>query len=311
MPAQLLAALRCGLYGNMGCRFADNLELDLPSLTSGHVLAGSHGNNVDTELAQHFIALLPRVVSKTVAYEFLKELYALTFAWTNKPTPHFLQQKNQGNRCAPSATPKQLTRYISIKGFFWLFLNTKRKFDNPTRAVMRREVDYFFDCLQEPLNLSFKYRHLPIARLHGDRDHLPAPAWVVPFEQAPHRRDAVKSLDPAHQVKQVVQWLGLPGYANAAARQEQMGLVAINFSLPSNQSLYKPTVLDALDSEFFLAAPNMGDCGLTQPLESSLSCSDKKRVGQGLPEYLCQPFTVPVISATDQVAIELIGFFAD
>ncbi|MBF0439089.1 MAG: hypothetical protein HQL93_08200 [Magnetococcales bacterium] len=138
---------------------------------------------------------------------------------------------------------------------------------------------------------------------------MPNPAWACSYDEAPHRQPEHTSLSDDEKVRNVVERLALPGFATPEERRRKIGLVAINFTL-SAEELYKPTVLDALDSGFFLPGPTKGCAGMTYPLVSGLDRADINMAGQGVKEYICVPVAVPVQDSTG-VAVELVGFFAD
>ncbi|MBF0439088.1 MAG: hypothetical protein HQL93_08195 [Magnetococcales bacterium] len=122
--------------------FADNLELDLPSLTSGHQLALSYGNNVQRELEQKFVAQLADVLNETDENEFFKKLHAVTFELSGGIKPHFLQPENQPNRCADGE--RRLTRYVSILSFYDNWFNSEKITRINTAIIKRNHIEIFF-----------------------------------------------------------------------------------------------------------------------------------------------------------------------
>ncbi|MBF0190521.1 MAG: hypothetical protein HQL99_05150 [Magnetococcales bacterium] len=286
--------------------FADTLELDLPSLSSRHPWANRHGNNVQPDLEALFVSGLGGVLAHGDDETFLKALHATTVRLEGAVRPHFLCAGNAPNRCP--VQEHRLTRYVRVPFFYQQWMDPAQASPTPDPATMGRMVRRHLARLGRITAPSLEKSWIawPMDVTGG---HLPSGAWVVRAADAPHRRGEMAILSEDEKVRKVVEWLALPGFSTPEQRREHIGLIAIDFV--SSTPLYKPTVLDALNSVFFWPGPTTGCHGLTQPLESDLVSPDNRRRGLGVSEQLCEPLEVPVWDASGQLMVELVGFFAD
>lgn len=310
-PALVQALTRLKQLVEPAClRLAENLELDFPCLTSTHRLAGNHGNNVVESLALRYSQKIVGAASTDVDV-WLKELNRASFGLdASADAPHFLQTDNGTNRCADDHKPLVGVRYLSARAFRYYFVNNAN-FSAPAETI-RAELDVFFDTLpmKETLPEGWLGLEFSAARTRG---MLPRPIWITPWEGAPHRMQNRRDED--HRAREIVRKMGLPGYDTQQKRLDQVGLIAVHFAI-GERDLYKPTVLDAIDSLFFFPAPTEQFHGNTHCLVDDLTALKPSMAGKGPKEYIAEPFPVPVklpdVPAEGDpsgVKVERIGYF--
>lgn len=299
--------------GSFQCaRLCENLHLDFPDLASTHPLAGERGNNVAQSLAATFTARAAALADAADPDRLMKVLHETSYLLHDVGMePHFLHPHNAHNRCADEAVYRRpFTRYLDYRAFMRRFIDPARDRGRIRATELEAVVDGFLDAVTQ-------VDAAELARGWLGWDHAgcraagrpPAPVWITPAAQAPHRAAGTERMDEAARARWVVRGMALPGYGSRAQREERIGLVAVIFDLEAGIDLYKPTVLDAVDSPLFLPGPHAGCCGLTYLLQEDLR-TPAAYPAAGHDEYICMPFKVPV-KVGDTVKVERVGRFRE
>jgi hypothetical protein len=281
----LLARLRASTDADV-LRFADLLEMDLAGFSkTGHegtTHGPNYGDNIPTGAQGHFEPKVRPLVSKVpaTAQDIVKELAGF-FGDPLQKT--FNDDCNKSNRCNPGAF--RALRYIAVSRFFQNFLRvtpTLPRVGDPKRAVKAR--DYLDEKIRELDEDSKVYAALANPKRSGR-------VWVTRSDCAcPHEVARARGLSEAETCNFVVQQMGLLGFDNVRAKQEHLGMIALEYI--SNIEMYRPTVLDALPSLddkamvlAFYPGPKGKDHGETLPLEVSLSAPGTRAL-PGVPEWI-------------------------
>jgi len=175
----------------------------------------------------------------------------------------------------------------------------------------RRMLDRFFKRLNSKSipgkMFSRCWLGIPPSAVAGDKHRLPLPVWITPGQIAPHDHGDFQTLqNESEQAKKIVKTLALPGYETEEDRKDKMGIVAIRFSIGDGIDVFKPTILDALDSPFFFPGKTDEPHGQTIMLNNQYRPAGE----HGAKEFICKSFQVPV-KIDRQLMVEKIGYFKD
>ena len=298
---------------------AENIKLDFSTVNSAHKKAADYGNNVAVEMEQRFRS---KILNIDATKDIVDQLTLMAFhLLSNQKKAHFLcPGNNQNQLCKDDAGYEaSFTRYISMKTFC---RHIQQDAENDTEGGLldiqsggidekRRMIDRFFKRLNSksmPVKTFAKcWLGIPSPLVAKNRHLLPLPVWITPGKTAPHDHEDFQTLQSeSERAKRVVRTLALPGYEEEKNRKEMMGIVAIRFFIRDDIDVFKPTILDAIDSPLFFPGKTAEAHGRTIMLNNQYLPSGQ----HGAKEFICKSFQVPV--KTDrQLMVEKIGYFEE
>jgi len=296
---------------------SQNLELDFPSLKSSHKKAGIHGNNVSPEMENKFQDKLSNVDMKA---DLIRQLIEIVFhLCSSGKKAHFLCSENGRNLSPKDEMGKNIyfTRYISMKAFS-RYIQQQSQNDQSGRLIdvrnlslseKRRMIDKFFKRLSSKSipakTFSQCWLGISPSAVAQNRLFFPFPVWITPGKNAPHdQMDFQRLQSEAERAQKIVKTVALPGYEKSDQIKENMGIVAISFSMRDDIDIFKPTILDAINSPYFFPGKKEDAFGQTVILNNQYMPTDNF----GVKEFICKSFQVPV-KINKQVMVEKIGYF--
>ncbi|MCP4153582.1 MAG: hypothetical protein GY757_37990 [bacterium] len=291
---------------------AENIRLDFPTLSSSHELAATHGNNVQPPLEAKF---KEKAANRNLEpNDPVKGLTYVSYYLSGRKKPHYQCTYNKPNLCQRNETNLQtyykhsFTRYISVRRYFDSFIRSLTNNENPGIPGIKRYVDKNLRELRDnpPSEFPEGFMAAP-PELIRKRGKYPSPAWITPTRNAPHTREQFAELENQHEKAwYVVKEMALPGYEDDVERKNKIGIIALEFEITDSIDIFKPTILDALDSAYFFPGPGTEVYGETMALDNQLQPTSKK----GAREFICEPFIIPV-KKDDKILVKKIGYFEE
>ena len=291
----------------------ENLRLDLPGLSSNHARQESLGNNVAPENEASLKALIQDVRWDTGEHELIDRLDHLTFfleKGRSTPVAHFLTIANKNRNWVPiSEKDESFTRYVSAKRFFDLVLDPDKRLVGLPSVKPRQEIESYLACGKSQWGTSSTLWPIFLGASPqevGKNGRLPRPIWITTTEDAPHMSLGFMKQESRQRAEKIVRSMGLRGYASEADKTLEIGIIAVEFTLTTiDKEIFKPTVLDAINSPFFRPGPKGERHGLTAVLNKSLDVPSEK---DGVKEYICEVPLLPV-KLGKHFMIKEIGYF--
>lgn len=177
----------------------------------------------------------------------------------NAALPLCCNPSNQNNISSPP-NQTEWCRYVSFEVFetkMLLFSGRQGRRSSPPTPKRRVIYDsaWIASFNRDPAQVKLRYLRVELGRKTRG-DSIPLPVFLTPLASAPHNDSHPQAKNAFH----VVQEMGLSSYLKRAVQADKAneGVVALKFCHDSNDKLYRPTFLDAIDHVAFRPGPMEG-----------------------------------------------------